>query len=107
MGTKAVLAALQKHWVHSHEEDTDTWNVFRPASFRFPPSRGRKSFDLKPNGKLIQHAIAPADGDQETTGMWKLSADDETLAFYTKASTKPVSVMRVLSVDKEKLVIKK
>jgi hypothetical protein len=107
MDTKSVVASLQKHWVHSHEEDTETLNVFRPASFRFPPSRGRKSFVLMPHGKLVEHSIAASDGTKEVLGTWKLDDNNETLAFYSDASAKPMSVMRIVSVDKQKLVVVK
>jgi len=107
MGTKSVVASLQKHWVHSHEEDTETENVFRPASFRFPPSRGRKSFFLKPNGKLVEHSLAATDGTQEVLGTWQLDDNNETLSFYSDASAKPMSVMRIVSVDKQKLIVAK
>ena len=52
---------LLQHWIHSHEEDTDTEMVFRPASFNFPPARGRKGFELSPDGTLIDYRIGPTD----------------------------------------------
>jgi len=41
---------VRRCWVHSHEEDSDEEMVFRPAAYEFPPSRGRRSFELKPDG---------------------------------------------------------
>ena len=32
MANKVNVDVLQQHWMHSHEEDTDTEMVFRPAS---------------------------------------------------------------------------
>jgi hypothetical protein len=107
MGKTVVATAIQRHWVHSHEEDTETESVYRPASYVFPPSRGRKSFEIKPSGKLIEHPIGPSDRSEETPGTWKLGDDDTTLTFYPEASSKPARVMRIASVDKEKLVIRK
>ncbi len=45
---------LTRHWVHSHEEDTATQTVFRPATYDFPLSRGRRSFELRPDGTVLE-----------------------------------------------------
>lgn len=107
MAPKIAATALQQHWVHSHEEDTETESVYRPVSYAFPPSRGRKSFDIKPDGTVEEQGIASTDGGVETKGTWKLKDDDSTLAFYSSGFAKPVRVMRIASVGKEKLVLKK
>jgi hypothetical protein len=106
MKTLPTPTALEQHWVHSHEEDTDTENVYRPSTYNFPPSRGRKSFVLNPDGTLIRHGIGPTDKVEKTGGTWKL-IDDTTLAFFEKPSAKPMLTMRISSVDKERLVVKK
>ncbi|MBI1741583.1 hypothetical protein HYR54_00770 [Candidatus Acetothermia bacterium] len=106
MSKKVNADVLPQWWVHSHEEDTEAEMVFRPATFNFPPSRGRISFDLKPDGSLAESGIAPDDRRLETKGTWKLE-DDNTLAFYTGSQSAPHRVMRITSVDKDRLVIKK
>ena len=106
MAKKTEATALHQHWVHSHEEDTETEKVYRPASYSFPPSRGRTSFDIKPDGKVVEHGIAPTDRSVETLGTWKLQ-DESTLALYAKGSAKPTRVMHIVSVDKERLVLKR
>jgi hypothetical protein len=98
--------ALHQHWVHSHEEDTDTEMVFRPATYNFPRSRGRRSFELKPDGSLVEGGIAPDDRRQETQGRWELK-DGDTLALYTQSPSEPSRVMHIASVSKDRLVIKK
>jgi hypothetical protein len=98
--------ALSQHWVHSHEEDTNTEIVFRPATYNFPRSRGRRSFELKADGSLGEGGIAPDDRRQETQGTWKLQ-DSDTLVFYTQSASQPSRVMQIVSVDKDRLVIKK
>ena len=97
---------LSRNWVHSHEEDTDTEMVFRPSTFNFPRARGRTSFELKPDGTLIQSGIAPDDRMQNTKGSWKLN-DDNTLAFYFGSKSVADDEMKILSVDNNKLVIRK
>ena len=96
---------LQKRWLHSHEEDSDTEMVFRPASFKFPPSRGRAGFDLKPNSSFIEIGIAPADGPQESKGTWQLL--DNKLELYKPSSSTPARTMQIVSADKNRLVVKK
>lgn len=97
--------ALLQEWTHSREEDTETETVYRPASYDFPPARGRKSFTLKPEGSLIEGGIAPNDARQETAGKWEL--DGDRLIFYTKSASEPSRVLKIKSVDKDRLVVDK
>ena len=99
-------SSLCQQWVHSHEEDTETGMVFRPAAFSFPRSRGRSAFTLKPDGALVETGIGPTDRRQETQGAWKLENDD-TLLFYEKARTKPRRTLKIVSLDKDRLVVKR
>jgi hypothetical protein len=106
MKTKPPEDVLSQHWIHSHEEDTESEMVFRPASFKFPPSRGRKAFELRGDGVLINTGIGPTDRPQETQGAWKLK-NASHLAFYSASQSQPTRVMEIISVDKDRLVIKK
>jgi len=101
----ALPELLQKRWLHSHEEDSDTEMVFRPASFKFPPSRGRAGFDLKANQSYIDIGIAPVDGPQESRGTWKLR--DDQLELFKSASPTPTRTLQIVSADKDRLVVKK
>jgi hypothetical protein len=101
----AMPDLLQKRWLHSHEEDSDTEMVFRPASFKFPPSRGRAGFDLKPNNSFIDIGIAPADGPQESKGTWTLQ--NNQLELFMSSSSKPTRTLQIVSVDKNRLVVRK
>lgn len=105
MTSKPTKEVLCQRWVHSHEEDTATEMVFRPAGFQFPRSRGRRSFELKPDGRLVEMGIGPTDRPLETQGTWKL--EDDVLTFYTESPPKPGRAMRIASVDKDRLVIRK
>ncbi len=69
---EASLETLQQRWTHSHEEDQDGRMVFRPDFWSFPPSRGRRSFHLGPDGKLIASGPGPTDKRQEAEGTWRL-----------------------------------
>ena len=97
---------LRRRWVHSHEEDTDREMVFRPAAFEFPPSRGRRSFELKPDGALAEGGIGPTDRPVETQGSWELEDDDRLVLRPGRSGGAP-RVMRIASVDDDRLVIEK
>jgi hypothetical protein len=103
---KIVKNALHQHWVHSHEEDTATETVYRPASFAFPRSRGRSAMALKPDGGLVETGIGPTDRPQESQGTWKLENAD-TLSLYEKGKAKPKRTMKIVSLDHDRLIIKK
>ena len=105
MPKDALPELLQKRWLHSHEEDSDTEMVFRPASFKFPPSRGRAGFDLKPNNSFVDIGIAPTDGPLESKGTWKLH--DNELELFKSSSSTPTRTLQIVSADKNRLVVKK
>ena len=98
--------ALPQHWVHSHEEDTETERVFRPASFAFPRSRGRSAVTLKPDGGLVETGPGPTDRPQESQGTWKLE-DNDTLSIHEKGKQKPNRTMKIVSLDQDRLVVRK
>ena len=106
MDGKIPADVLQQRWVHSREEDTDTEMVFRPSTYQFPPARGRESFELGPDGRLVAGGIGATDRRELTPGTWKLQ-DDEVLAFYTGSGSEPSRTMRVVYADKDQLRVKK
>jgi len=89
---------LHQHWMHSHEEDTEAEVVYRPASYQFPPARGRTGFELKADGALTEYGIGPTDRRTQTAGKWKL--DGDTLKIGTRA-------MKIVSLDRGRLVLRK
>jgi hypothetical protein len=98
--------ALHRHWVHSHEEDTETERVFRPASFAFPRSRGRSAMNFKPGGGLVETGPGPTDHPQESRGTWTLE-DNATLSFCEKGKKRPKRAIKIVSLDQDRLVVKK
>ena len=98
--------ALHQHWVHSHEEDTATETVYRPASFAFPRSRGRSAMSLKPDGGIVETGPGPTDRPQESRETWKLEGDD-TISIYEKGKKKPKRTIKIVSLDQDRLVVRK
>jgi hypothetical protein len=103
---KATKAILSRHWVHSHEEDTETQKVYRPSGYHFPPSRGRASFELRGDGTATEFGIGPTDRPQESEGTWEI-ADGDTLRLFSGPSSTPAKVLHIASADKKRLVIRK
>src|SRR3954470_5302976 len=64
MGENIHQELTGKRWVHSHEEDKGGQMIFRPATYRFPPSRGRTSFQLNADGTLLRNRPGPTDQTQ-------------------------------------------
>jgi hypothetical protein len=97
-------ATLNRHWVHSHEEDTEDEQVFRPASYAFPPSRGRSGLDLHPDGSYGESVPGPTDRPEETEGgTWEL--DGDTLEL--RAPDGSMHVLKIASATPDRLVVKK
>jgi hypothetical protein len=98
--------AVAGHWIHSHEEDTPTEMVFRPANFNFPPSRGRHGFELQRDGTYVETAIGPTDKPQKAQGSWVLE-DDNQLNVGLGVELASRRVMRITSATPDRLVIQK
>ena len=97
---------LQGTWVHSHEEDTADEMVFRPQTHPFPPSRGRRSFELRPDGSMIDHGIGPDDRPSSRSGSWEVKGANE-LELRPADPMARSTTFQVLRADPDKLVIKK
>ncbi len=106
MVAKRVPRALLQHWTHSHEEDTEAEYVYRPASFTFPPSRGRSSFEIRANGTMTGETPGPTDCSEAVQGRWSYREEDSALTFYAEDSSKPAKVVQIVSLTKGKLVVK-
>ncbi len=92
-------------WVHAHEEDTDDEMVFRPADADLPPSRGRRAFELRPDGTFVEHGIGAADAPDEAAGRWALEGD--TITLGEGAPQGVPREMEVVAADAGRLVIRK
>jgi hypothetical protein len=100
----AVPNILYGRWMHSHEEDTADEMVYRPASFSFPRSRGRAGFELRPDQSLVEVGIGPSDKVEERPGTWDF--DGGKLVLNVTSADRPAQ-LDVISVDKDRLLIKK
>ena len=93
---------LAQSWLHSHEEDTATTTVYRPASFPFPRSRGRGGFHLQPSGTLTTRGPGPTDQTVTAEGTWKLAGQQLKLSPQGQSSR----TLLIESVQPNRLVVR-
>ena len=96
-------AALQGHWRHAHEEDTEQEMVFVPAQRELPPSRGRQELELGEGGEAKEAGPGPTDRPEARTARWELTEDDELVIRSPEG--REAWRARVLSADAHRLVL--
>jgi hypothetical protein len=97
---------LYKHWVHSHEDDTDKVSVYRPHDYPFPRSRGRDGFEIKETGEFILYRIAPTDRLHKLRGQWKLKGTNTITVELESEDIKSIS-FQIISCKDDVLKIRK
>lgn len=76
--------AIFQKWLHSYEEDTPGFVIYRPSTFEFPLGWNRKGMEFKQDGSFILHDIAPNDKRVVVLGNWALiSNKDFKISFPT------------------------
>jgi len=94
--------ALHRRWIHAHEEDSEGEMVFRPASHPLPPSRGRTSFELRPDGSFVESSPGPVDVPELSSGRWSLEGDRLVLRA---GGDRPGHTWRILKAEEDRLVL--
>ncbi|MFC5747514.1 hypothetical protein [Actinomadura rugatobispora] len=94
-------------WLHSHEEDTGTAAVYRPAGHPFRPSRKpRRGLEFRADGTVVE--LRPDPGDRlrpVATGRWEARPDGpHRLTFPAEGGRREV---RVLSYGEDRLTLAK
>ncbi|MFG1819778.1 hypothetical protein ACGFIF_38885 [Kribbella sp. NPDC049174] len=58
-------------WTHSFEEDHDGITVYRRDDFAFPPARGRRGVEFRPDGTWVDWVIGRGDAPEaRPAGRW-------------------------------------
>jgi len=94
---------VDRSWIHSHEEDSGDETTYRPASFAFPPSRGRHGFALRSDGTAVLMGPDPGDRAAQETATWQIENAD---SLVLRSSSGDTRVLQVKSVSPDKLVVK-
>jgi hypothetical protein len=58
---------LAGRWTHSFEEDHDGITVYRRADFTFPPARGRRGVEFRPDGTFTELSPGRADAPEPSS----------------------------------------
>ena len=95
---------LTRAWLHSHEEDTATELVFRPATYAFPPSRGRTGYEFCTDGRCTRRGIAARDGATSTEGQWRLEPGPPPKITITLPDGQKQE-LAVLRIEEDRLVV--
>ncbi len=72
-------------WLHSYEEDSGSGRVYRPADHPFPPSRGRRAVELRPDGTYIEYGSGPDDRGSAVTGRWEHAGSGRVRVTVSRA----------------------
>jgi len=94
--------ALDRRWVHAHEEDGEGSMVFRPASHPLPPSRGRTWFELRSDGSFLESSPGPVDVPEASDGRWSLEGERLVLRA---AGDAPGHDWRIVAAEEGRLVL--
>jgi len=105
-----VTDLITKKWWNSYEDETDPNNVkcYRPDSFDFPVSRGRRGFEFRPNGTFDYNYPGPTDMMTTDSGKWiRLSDKRLKVKFDEPREGRAAEVLvEIISINDEILKIK-
>lgn len=102
---KMPSADIYQHWKHAHEQDETGARIFRPATFAFPPSRGREAFEIQKDGTFIRYAIGANDVPVKMMGKWKMKKRNLMQVTLDDPSVKPYTI-EILELKNDLLKIK-
>ena len=103
--SRAAHPELCRRWVHSHEEDAGDALVFRPSGHPLPPSRGRRSLDLRRDGTLFETRPGADDRAEGSRGRWALK-QNRLLLFHDAEARRPDRELEVVALASDRLVLK-
>lgn len=105
MGLDQLPSELFKTWIHSREDRDIRSNVsvYRPSDYPFPPSRGRRGFEIKKNGEFVLHEIDRTDKPIRMVGKFTLEGPD-TINVYLE-DKKPF-ILRIVSIEDDGQILR-
>jgi hypothetical protein len=100
------MKQLEGTWLASHEENRGDTLVYRPNTYKFPPTRGRTGFAIRSYGRFEQFDIAPTDGLAGHPGTWTTDGDTR-LRIHLTDGQQPDYTLEILSLNKEVLKLRR
>ncbi len=92
-------------WRHSHEEDRDGQTVYRPDTYDFPPSRGRRGFTLRADHTGMLIGISPRDGSTTDACRWALDEREGGIVLTLSQEGAPLEAWPVVEGTRECLCL--
>ncbi|HEU4444596.1 MAG TPA: hypothetical protein VFR94_07980 [Nitrososphaeraceae archaeon] len=97
MSLDRLPAEIFKHWIESREDRDNRPNVsvYRPRDFKFPPSRGRRGFEIKKNGEFILYEIGSADRPVKMVGNFTVEGLDKIKVYFEQRSPFTLKIVAI------------
>lgn len=106
VASPAFLKQLEGTWLAAPEENQGDTLVYRPNTYKFPPTRGRTGFAIRSYGRFEQFDIAPTDGLTRHPGTW--TADHgRRLSIHLTDGHEPNYTLEILSLNKKMLKLRR
>jgi hypothetical protein len=104
---KNLREVLQGTWYRAPEDDTAAEKGYRKLAegAEIPPGRARDPFTLNPDGTMVEGETAANDARTEAEGTWTLDGDQ--LTFRTEEGDEAHRTMKIASVTKDRLSVKR
>lgn len=94
-------------WRHSHEEDHDDIEVYRPESYDFPPARGRTGMRIAADGTFVEITIGADDRPGSRPGTWQATDDGSRLNLTREHEMAPWDNIEIVELSDEVLRIRR
>jgi hypothetical protein len=107
MGQQLPSEIYEKHWIHSREEDTEGIQVYRPSTFNFPLSRGRRGFEIEKSGAFLEYGIGPDDRSNKVEGKWITAEEPDIIKIDFQGRSIKSYKMKIISCNNDILKIRK
>jgi len=107
VSSPTAMKKLEGTWLASHEENHGDTLVYRPNTYKFPPTRGRTGFAIKPFGRFEQFDIAPTDGLTGREGTWTADGKSSRLLIHLADGQTPNYTLEIISLRKKVLELKR
>ena len=96
---------LFRAWGHSREEDGGGLTVYRPAGFAFPLSRGRDGMEFRPDGTVVESALAEPTRARRREGFWARLGPN-SVSVRVGGPDAPVRRMTIVDCDEQVLRVR-
>jgi hypothetical protein len=84
MSVEQLPNEIFKHWIYSNQDKDHrpSVSVFRPSDYNFPPSRGRRGFEIRRNGEFILYEIGSDDRPVKKVGEFKVEGPNKIKIYF-------------------------